>query len=133
MYEETASVVQWFTLGLYLKLAPSELERISVDYHFNHEGLQQMLGVWLKTGDATWHSLVCALKNMGQSDLASKIARKKGVCVCMFVCECECVFMCMCMHVRPFATPVECQLILCFIFLYRNSCGCHGNQVRWTT
>ena len=86
VYEETASVVQWFTLGVYLKLAHYELERIRVDYHFNHEGLQQMLSAWLRTGEATWISLVCALKKMGQSDLASKIARKKGVCVYMCVC-----------------------------------------------
>ena len=50
--EETASVVQWFTLRLYLKIAPYELERISVDYRFNREGLQQMLSAWLKTGAA---------------------------------------------------------------------------------
>ena len=84
--EETASVVQWFTLGLYLKIAPYELERISVDYRFNREGLQRMLSAWLNTGAATWLSLVRALKKIGQSDLANQIAKKKGACVCVYVC-----------------------------------------------
>ena len=84
--KETVSVVQWFTLGLYLKIAPYELERISVDCSSNRERLQQMLSVWLKTGAATWLSLVCALKEIGQSDLANEIAKKKGVD--MFVCAC---------------------------------------------
>ena len=81
VYEETASVAQWFTLGLYLRIAPSKLEQIKADYRFSHEGLQQVLSAWLKTGDATWLSLVCALKKMGHSDMASKIGRKKGTCI----------------------------------------------------
>ena len=107
VYEETASVVQWFTLDLYLRLAPSELERISVDYHFNREDLQQMLSAWLKTGEATWLSLVCELSKMGKSDLASKIARKKGVCVCVCVCL-VCTIMRACMRKPP-------DIIYCYI------------------
>ena len=84
VYQETASVVQWFTLGLYLGIAGYKLEKISVDYRFNYEYLQQMLSAWLKTGAATWLSLVRALKKIGQSDLANQIANKKGVC--MHVC-----------------------------------------------
>ena len=73
--------MQWVTLGLYLNIAPYKLERISVDSRSNLECLQQMLRVWLKTGAATWLSLVCALKKIGHSALANEIAKKKGVCV----------------------------------------------------
>ena len=87
MCKETVSIVQWVTLGLYLNIAPYKLERISVDCRSNLECLQQMLSVWLKSGAATWLSLVCALKKIGQSDLAKEIAKKKGVCVCVCVHE----------------------------------------------
>ena len=86
MFDETASVVQWYTFGLYLSVRPCELEIINLECRFNREGLARMLSAWLKTGEATWLSLVCALRKMGQSDLASKIARKKGMCV--YVCVC---------------------------------------------
>ena len=82
LYQETASVVQWFTLGLYLGIASYKLEKISVDYRFNDEYLQQMLSAWLKTGAATWLSLARALKKIGQSDLANQIVKKKGVHAC---------------------------------------------------
>ena len=85
MYKETVSVFQWFTLGVYLKIPPYKLEQISVTCRSNLKGLQQMLSAWLKTGAATWPSLVCALKKIGQSDLANEIAKKKGVCACMCV------------------------------------------------
>ena len=89
VFHETSSVVQWYTLGLYLRLPPCELDRINVDYRFNRECLLQMLSTWLKTGTATWPSLVGALTKMGQSDLAKKIAKKKGVCVHVCVCVCK--------------------------------------------
>ena len=92
VYGEISTVVQWYTLGLYLKLLPYELERINLECHFNVEGLAQMLSAWLKTGVATWLSLVRALKKMGQSNLANKIAKKKGMCLC------ACVFPKMLVH-----------------------------------
>ena len=89
VYEATSSVVQWYALGSLLKVAPCELERIDADYRFSHDGLVHMLSAWLKSGDATWLSLVHALRKIGQSVLASKIARDKGVCVCVCVCVCS--------------------------------------------
>ena len=79
VFEETATVIQWYSLGLFLDVNPNELDRINTDYRFSHEGLVQMLGVWLKSGRANWFSLVHALMKMGQSNLATRIARKKGV------------------------------------------------------
>ena len=80
VYQETSRVVQWFSLGSFLKVTPYDLERINADYRFSHDGLVQVLSAWLISGDATWSSLVHALKKIGQSTLASKIARKKGMC-----------------------------------------------------
>ena len=78
VYEETAEVVHWYTLGIFLHVVPSELERIAFDYRFSREGLQRMLSLWLKGGHATWSSLVCALNKMGEESLGCKIAAKKG-------------------------------------------------------
>ena len=82
MYTETYSVVaQWFTLGIFLQVKPHELKRIQVDYRLSEDGLREMLTTWLKNGNATWFSLVHALKKMGQAAMATKIARKNGTCV----------------------------------------------------
>ena len=99
-FKETDRVVQWFTLGLYLKIPPYKLEQLSVECRFNNlKGLQKMLSAWLKTGAATWLSLVCALKKIGQSDLANEIAKKKGVCV--DVCPKMLIFCTAVSHLAP--------------------------------
>ena len=85
VFAETNTVVEWYILGSFLNVTQDELKRIKADHPFNcRAGLLQMLSSWLKSGDATWFSLVHALRKMGQSDLASTIAMNKGVCV--FVC-----------------------------------------------
>ena len=61
VYEETAEVVEWYTLGMFLNVKPSELARIDRDYRFSKDGLLQMLSIWLKSGHATWSSLMIFL------------------------------------------------------------------------
>ena len=78
VYEETSSVAEWFTLGLYLKLSPARLNIISADYRFSDEARQKMLSVWLQTGSATWSGLLRALSKMGLRSLGKEIANRKG-------------------------------------------------------
>ena len=79
VYDETASVVEWFTLGLYLKLSPTKLEIINNDFRFqSKQARREMLAVWLKTGNATWLCLIRALSKMGLRSLGKDIANRKG-------------------------------------------------------
>ena len=78
VYEATVDVDQWYTLGLFLNVKPSELNKVNRDYHFSDEALQRMLGIWLRSGQATWSSLISALFKMGERKLAIRIAKKRG-------------------------------------------------------
>ena len=79
VFDETASVVEWFTLGLHLKLSPTELEVINADFRFqNKAARREMLARWLKTGNATWSCLFCALSKMGLRSLGKDIANRRG-------------------------------------------------------
>ena len=79
LYDETASVVEWFTLGLYLKLSPTELNIINADFRFqSKQARREMLAIWLKTGKATWSCLIRALSQMGLRSLGKDIANRKG-------------------------------------------------------
>ena len=76
--DEVTSVVEWFTLGLYLKLPRYKLEIIAADYHFSIEARSKMLHVWLQTGNATWSSLFGALIKLGMRDVGKNIAKRRG-------------------------------------------------------
>ena len=79
VYEETASVVEWFSLGLYLQLSPPTLEIINADCHFRSTpARREMLAVWLKTGKATWSCLIRALSKIGLRSLGEDIANRRG-------------------------------------------------------
>ena len=79
VYHQTASVVEWFTLGLYLKLSPSALEVINTDFRFQCKpARREMLALWLKTGTATWSCLFRALSKMGLKSLGKDIAHRLG-------------------------------------------------------
>ena len=78
VFEETASVAEWFTLGLYMKVPPSELERINADFRFSKRALRETLSIWLKTGNATWSTLVHALSKIGLRSLGRNISTRKG-------------------------------------------------------
>ena len=79
VYDETASVTEWFTLGLYLNLPPAELEIINADYRFQtKQARRELLSLWLKTGNATWSNLIHALSKMGLRGLGKDIVIRKG-------------------------------------------------------
>ena len=79
VFDETASVVEWFTLGLYLKLSPTKLELINADFPFQSKtARREMLAHWLKTGNATWSCLFRALSKIGLSSLGKDIANRRG-------------------------------------------------------
>ena len=78
VFHETESVIEWFTLGLYLNLPLTKLKKIDADYRFNEERRREMLAVWIKTGTATWSTLFCALNKMGLRSLGKDIANRRG-------------------------------------------------------
>ena len=79
VYDETASVTEWFTLGLHLRVPPTELEVINADYRFQtKQARREMLSLWLKTGNATWSCLIHALSKMGLRTLGKSIVTRKG-------------------------------------------------------
>ena len=80
VYDDTASVIEWYTLGLYLNLPSIELEIINTNYRFQcKEARREMLAVWLKTGSATWSCLIHALSKMGLRTLGKSIANRRGL------------------------------------------------------
>ena len=80
VYDDTASVTEWFTLGLYLNVPPAQLEVINADYRFQtKQARREMLTLWLKTGKATWSCLICALSKMGLRTLGKDIVAKRGL------------------------------------------------------
>ena len=76
---EEVRVTEWFTLGLNLKLSPTELEMIKADNRLDcRNALSEMLSFWLRTGSATWSSLFHALSRMGMRSLGKDIAESQG-------------------------------------------------------
>ena len=72
-------VDEWYTLGLNLKLSPTELDMINKDHRSDcRHALRKMLSVWLRTGNATWSSLFHALSKMGLRSLGKDIAESQG-------------------------------------------------------
>ena len=74
----TNEVLDWFSLGLYLKVDYNKLETIRRDYpsDLNH-CRQKMLITWISSGSATWNILVKTLRNdMNERELAERIERE---------------------------------------------------------
>ncbi len=68
----------WDTVGLALKLTDGALRAISAQHKDPKDCLRDMLRVWLNTSDASWSSLVQALRHpvVGQGNLAAELERK---------------------------------------------------------
>ena len=78
----TEVAANWRTVGIYLKIAPYQLEAIRTDTsgraNQTMECLTDMLANWLKGTDASPAVLVHALRSAGMTVLARKIAVKYG-------------------------------------------------------
>ena len=75
----TRTVVDWFTLGIFLKIDFEQLETIDNNYPGNLERCRQkMLSIWIRSGNATWSILVNVLlsDDIKEKAVAEKIAEK---------------------------------------------------------
>ena len=74
---ELKDVVDWFGLGVHLRLDVAKLKRIEAKNGNNEECKREMLQVWIDTvGDSDWSSIVKALRKIGENDLAEKLYTK---------------------------------------------------------
>lgn len=79
LVRELHEVVEWFTLGIYLRINESQLLAIQYDHRGNTSECQtHMLIAWRNQENATWTQLVAALYQMNHRRLANEIARKYG-------------------------------------------------------
>ena len=72
-------VVDWFTLGIFLKIDFEQLETIEKNYPGNLERCRQkMLSNWIRSGNATWSILVNVLHSddINEKAVAEEIAKK---------------------------------------------------------
>ena len=75
----TRTVVDWFTLGIFLEIDFEQLEKIEKDYHGNLDRCRQkMLSNWIRSGNATWSILVNVLHSddVKEKAVAEEIAKK---------------------------------------------------------
>ncbi len=68
----------WEDLGLTLKMAPGALRAMKGPFKPHKDCQRDMLTDWLNTSDASWSSLVDALRQpiVGQGNLAAQLERK---------------------------------------------------------
>ena len=72
-------MVNWFTVGMFLKISHHRLEVIKKDNHdLSMDCLREMLATWLNEGNASPALLVQALISTGYCVLAKKMAVKHG-------------------------------------------------------
>ena len=71
-------VTDWMRLGLSLQLPPHELDRIKRNWNDETDRLQNVVSLWLDTGNASWRALVVALIDplMNKVELALRISKE---------------------------------------------------------
>jgi len=70
---------KWKLFGVLLRVPPSSLDNIEVKYPLNpQQGLMEMLKLWQKKVDPppSWDSVIEALKDLEEEQLACKLAEK---------------------------------------------------------
>ena len=69
--------MEWYDIGVDLKISPDTLDEIRVDYGDTKSRFREMLKVWLRRVQPhpTWSELAGALKSpmVGREDLAEKL------------------------------------------------------------
>ena len=71
--------VNWFTVGMFLKISYHKLKVIEKDnHHQSMDCLREMLATWLNDGNVSTALLVQALISAGYGVLARKMAVKHG-------------------------------------------------------
>ena len=83
----TVKVINWYALGMELEVSYYKLDEIKRDESYEVDRKREMLKYWLDTGQASWLSLVNALRSplVNMDGLANEIANK---------CECNYIQMC---------------------------------------
>ena len=76
--EATNEIIDWFTLGLFLKFGYTELKALEHQYNDLKRRRQEMLISWISSGNATWSSLAKALRNpsVNECSVAQRIEEK---------------------------------------------------------
>ena len=80
---ELKDVVDWYSLGLALKLPKEMVEKQDFD-----EGGSNMIHQWLKMKGATWQSLAAALANVGEEESAEKVNNYCKVSCKFYIVNC---------------------------------------------
>ena len=79
LMNELKEVDRWISLGLNLMIPDYELQRIQATCHFDYSQIMiEILRAWLKAGNASWITLVSALRQSGFASLANRIANEHG-------------------------------------------------------
>lgn len=74
---ELKDVVDWFGLGVHLRLDVSKLKGIEARNGDTEECKCEMLQVWIDTvGESDWVSIAKALRKIEEKDLAEKLDKK---------------------------------------------------------
>ena len=75
--EATVEVTDWYSLGLKLGLPDHQLERIECDGRNVQDRQRKMTLKWMDTGEASWSSLVEALKSplINKNGVAEQITK----------------------------------------------------------
>jgi len=69
---------KWRALGEALHLPKKNLEAISTQHSHTEDCLRATLINWLPTLDATWNSVIYALRMVGEADVANRLKVKYG-------------------------------------------------------
>jgi len=69
---------KWRALGEALELSKKNLEAVGTQHSNTEDCLQGMLIKWLPTLDATWNSVIHALRRVGEADVAHNLKVKYG-------------------------------------------------------
>ena len=78
LLNELQGVTDWFTLGVWLDIPTPLLKAIRKDYTDTDQCRLEMLIAWSKQEVPTWPRVVCALGEMGMTELAIALAEKYG-------------------------------------------------------